>query len=140
MKRDVFTILAGALFFAVVEIAVAGPVALPDFSIIGKRWGQVAQATNKELPTVFPKQVTIDYNADGVIYGLAHEYRDSEKLFDKLKTEIQKTIQIQPKMASTNMVAWRNEAQKLTVTLTLDKETKSIKVIAVSVDKNIRRD
>jgi hypothetical protein len=43
-------------------------------------------------------------------------------------------------MASTNMVAWRNEAQKLTVTLTLDKETKSIKVIAVSVDKNIRRD
>jgi hypothetical protein len=140
MKRNAFQILAGVLFFALVETTCAGTVALPDFSVIGQRWGQAAKASNNESPEVFPKQVTIDYNANGVIYGLAYEYKDSKEAFDELKAEIQKTIRVEPIMYTANMVAWRNEDRKLTITLTLDKETKSIKVIAVSIDKNIRRD
>lgn len=140
MKRDTCQILAGAFFFALVETTCAGTVALPDFSVIGQRWGQATKVSKKESPGVFPKQVTIDYNANGVIYGLAYEYRDSKEAFGELKAEIQKTIRVEPIMYTANMVAWRNEDRKLTITLTLDKETKSIKVIAVSIDKNIRRD
>lgn len=140
MKRNAFQILAGVLFFALIEITFAGTVALPDFSVIGQRWGQAAKASSKESPEVFPKQVTTDYNADGVIYGLAYEYRGSKEAFGELKAEIQKTIRVEPIMYTANMVAWRNEDRKLTITLTLDKETKSIRVIAVSIDKNIRRD
>lgn len=140
MKRGVFTSLAGALFQALFQIAIAGPIVLPDFTVVGQRWGRVVQASEKELPMVFPKQVITDINASGQIYGISCEYRYREELFGELRAEIQKTIRVEPKLVSTNMVAWRNETQKLTVILILDKETESIKVGVVSIDKSIRRD
>jgi len=140
MKCGPFKVIAMSLFIAFVESASGGSVAMPDFAIIGQRWGRIMPPANEASFKVFPKQVAIDYNSNGIIYGFVYEYRIGSELFADLKAEIQKTIQVEPKMVSSKMAVWRNENRKLTITLTLSQEENNIKVVAVSIDKEIRRD
>jgi len=112
---------------------------MPNFAIIGRNWGEIGELWRKGSVHAFPKQMSIDYNDRGVIYGFVCEYRWNQKDFDELRDRIQKTVRGEQKVASSEFLAWRDEEQKLTVTLFRDRDAKLIRVTAISIDTTVRR-
>jgi hypothetical protein len=113
-------------------------VALPDFGILGRKWDSAGSLWKKGDVAVFPRQLAIDFNDRGTIYGLVCDYGDNHEIFDKLKTKVQQELQTKPKIAKRDIYSWRNEDQKVTVTLFRERGSKIVKLSAVSIDSAVR--
>jgi len=115
-------------------------VVLLDFKIVGRKW-DFSGLNGKDKPNgVFPRQVSLDFNSDGIVYGFVCEYKESDEIFSVLNTNIQNHLGGEPKVSKGGFIAWRDEKLKLTISLFRDRDTKAIKVAVVSVDKSVRRD
>jgi hypothetical protein len=118
----------------------AGQVALPDFSIIGTKWGSAPTLWRTSKATTFPSQVAIDYTPKGTVYGFACQYRLGTNTVDLLKAGIQAELDVPAKIKQRGLSLWRVEGRKVTVMLDLDERQKLVRVIATSIDKNIRNE
>lgn len=129
------------LVFTLILDARSSPdVVLLDFKTAGRKWDFLGLNGNEKSNGVFPRQVLMDINSDGIVYGFVCEYKESDEIFGVLKTNIQNLLGGEPKLSNEGFTAWRDEKLKLTISLFRDRDTKAIKVAVVSVDKSVRRD
>lgn len=115
-------------------------VALPNFAILGTRLDAQQSLWQNSNASTHPKQIAIDYNSKGIVYGFACEYQvaESTNLFSKLQAAVNDQVKVTPKISQTNFVFWRNEDRKFAVQLFPEEDGKSIRLVVVSVDKQIR--
>lgn len=131
------------LFFCIVVVFVAQPVrsevVMPNFDIVGQKGEHVGELwKNNATNHVLPKQLAVDFTNQGVVYGFVCEYWWNQNVFDEIKAKLENSIKAKQKAPSKNYFVWRAEDQKLAISLFLDKESNTIKLIAVSTDATIR--
>jgi len=113
-------------------------VAVPSFTIIGERYDQVTNLWIDSGTNILAKQITMDYNPRGIIYGLTCEYSLATNTFYSLKTAVQERVKLPLRIEKTNFCLWRSEERKITVTLEFVEDDKVVRLIVVSVDKHVR--
>lgn len=112
---------------------------MPNFAVVGQKGEDVGKLwkTNAD-EHVFPKQIAVDFNEQGVVYGFVCEYRWSQIALTEIKGKLEKSIKAKQKSQSESYFVWRDESRKLAISLFHDKESDTIKLIAVSTDALIR--
>lgn len=114
-------------------------VVLPNFGIVGQDGEKVAKLFGKPPGEhVLPKQIAVDFNEQGVIYGFVCEYWSSQDVLVQIKDKIEKITNGKQRSPSKDYFVWRDEGRKLAISLFVDKESNTIKLIAVSTDAKIR--
>ena len=87
--------------------------------------------------------MSLDISTNGLIYGLICEYEGKQEIFESLKAQITKSLETPPRIVQTNLVVWRDEQRKFTVQLSYmrlpsEKDAKKIRIVGLSIDKEIR--
>ena len=114
-------------------------VALPNFGIVGQKGEEVGKLWQRARDErILPKQIAIDFNDQGVIYGFVCEYWPSQDVLAQIKGKIQKIINSKQESPNKGYFVWRDENRKLAISLFLDHESNTVKLIAVSTDATIR--
>ena len=115
-------------------------IALPNFAILGTRLDAQQSLWQSSNTSAYPKQIAIDYNSEGIVYGFVCEYRvaESTNLFSILQAAVNDQVKVTPKLNQTNFVIWRNDDRKFAVQLFPEEDGKSIRLLVVSVDEKIR--
>lgn len=114
-------------------------VILPNFGIIGQKGDEVGKLWQRAGDEgILPKQIAIDFSDQGVIYGFVCEYWPSQDVLAQLKGKIQKLTNSEQKSPNQGYSVWRDENRKLAISLFLDDESNTVKLIAVSTDDAIR--
>jgi hypothetical protein len=91
-------------------------------------------------PSVYPKQIAIDYTPRGTVYGFVCKYNNGTNTFVSLRSEVEKALAVPPRLENTNLLVWRLEERRLSVTLSLDEHEDEVDLIALSLDKRIRNE
>lgn len=112
---------------------------MPNFAVVGQKGESLGKLWNTNRDDhIFPKQVAVDFNDRGIIYGFVCEYWWDQDVFMEIKGILEKRTGAQQKSRSERYFAWRDEDQKLVISLFHDRESNTIKLIAVSIDAAIR--
>jgi len=112
---------------------------MPNFAIVGQKGESVGKLWNTNRDDhIFPKQVAVDFNDRGIIYGFVCEYWWDQDVFTEIKGTLEKRTGALQKSRSEGYFVWRDEDQKLAISLFHDRESNTIKLIAVSTDAAIR--
>ena len=112
---------------------------MPNFAVIGQRGESVGKLWNPNQDNhIFPKQMAVDFNDRGIIYGFVCEYWWDQDVFTEIKGILEQRTGAQLKSRNERFLAWRDEDQKLAISLFHDRESNTIKLIAVSTDAAIR--
>lgn len=114
-------------------------ITVPNFSIIGQSPRSSTEIWKNWEANITPRQIAIDYTTNKSVYGITCEYASDTNIFRLLKGAIEDEFQVRAKVDQSRFCLWRSEQRKLTITLEDDSENKCIRLIAVSVDKNIRK-
>lgn len=117
-----------------------GQVALPDFSLIGTGFSAQSNLWIVPHPSVYPKQITIDYTSRGTVYGLVCKYGIGTNTLAQLRSAVQEKLNSSPRLENTNLFVWRLEERKLTVMLTRDEDRDLVDLIVTSIDRRIRNE
>lgn len=113
-------------------------VAIPQFGIIG----QYDTSTDLVLSgnaTAHPKQLVVDFNRKGIIYGFTCDYDWNLTLFKQLVDGIGRSIDGQLASNDPMYFIWRDEAKRITVSLFVVEDEHVIRIVAVSIDPSVRQ-
>lgn len=112
---------------------------MPNFAVVGQKGESVGKLWNTNRDDhIFPKQMAVDFNDGGIVYGFVCEYWWDQDVFAEIKRTLEKRTGAQQKSRSERYFVWRDEDQKLAISLFHDRESNTIKLIAVSTDTAIR--
>jgi hypothetical protein len=117
--------LLGACFSSVANSA---DVAFPRADAIGKSVGELRDWLNVPTNAIFPDSVQLDLK-NGKVVGVICEYSGKAISYSSAKDEIQRIINVAPRLSDGRTTAWRIEASKTAIMLTIDEQTKLMKII-----------
>lgn len=116
-----------------------GQLVMPDFAVVGKKGGEIGKLwSTNATDHLFPQQIAVDFNGQGIVYGFVCEYRWSPDVFQEITGKIEKSGNPEQKARRGGYFAWRDENRKLAISLFRDQESDTIKLIVVSTDASIR--
>jgi hypothetical protein len=113
-------------------------VAFPNLSILGKNFNYVTNLWKDSGTNILARQMSIDYTSTGVIYAFNCEYALDTNTFNLLKTAAQAEMKVPAKIESPNFCVWRSDERKITVSIEFAEEDKAVRLIVISVDRQIR--
>lgn len=116
----------------------AAQIVFPNIGIIGQRIGGERPMWSATNGDILPKQIAIDYNRYGRVYGFKCEYVFSTNHFQELRLKIQNEMQVKAIVDTNNIVIWRSNQRKITAELAQGEEAGELNLIVVSLDKAVR--
>jgi|SRR5579884_1324093 hypothetical protein len=109
-------------------LAALADVAFPKTDAIGQSVEGLQNWILVPTNAVYPDSVQFDLK-NGRIAGIVCEYSGKAINYPSVKAELQRALGVEPRVSGSVTTAWRIEAKKCAVMLTLDEEKKVLRII-----------
>lgn len=128
------SLLCGALLACLLQYQCSAEVALPKLDLIGANFESVTNILHIPPAARLPQSIKLELDA-GKLSGIVCEYSETDASYASVKSQLEKTLALPPKMDGPITTVWRLEEKKCAVMLTWDKEAKILQVILRPIGK-----